>query len=189
MATTVWTRASNAVGTYLYRLGGAAVLDAGMYESLEADHTVTRQALTTIVLAALAAGTGAGQIFGDRVTSFAAIAILAALAWAAWAMLIQQIGTRLLPGPETSATWGQLLRTTGFAAAPGLLQVFAAFPGARKPIFAVTTAWMFAAMVTGVRHALDYRSTGRAIAVCALSAALIVAIAVLIGVMATSTVS
>jgi hypothetical protein len=189
MPTTAWSRASNAIGTYLYRLGGAAVFDAGMYESLEADHAVTRQALTTILLASIAAGSGAGVIFGDRLTTFAAIAILAALAWAAWAMLIQQIGTRVLREPATSATWGQLLRTTGFAAAPGLLQVFASFPGARKPIFAVTTIWMFAAMVTGVRHALDYRSTLRAIAVCALSAALIVAVAVLIGVMATSTVS
>lgn len=187
--TTVWSRLSTAIGVYAYRLGGAAVLDAGMYESLEADHAVTRQALLTVVLASIAAGIGAGQFYGDRLITFAVVACTAVVTWAAWAMLAQQIGTRLLSAPRTSATWGELLRTTGFAAAPGFLQVFAVFPGARTPIFAATGLWMFAAMVVGVRHALDYRSTARALAVCALAVALSAALAFVFSLLATTAVA
>lgn len=75
------------------------------------------------------------------------------------------LGTRLLPEAETQASLGQLLRTTGFAAAPGLLQVFAVLPGMAIPVFAGTTVWMFTAIVIGVRHAFGYRSTWRALAV------------------------
>ncbi|MGQ0735465.1 MAG: hypothetical protein ACT4QD_17650 [Acidobacteriota bacterium] len=62
---------------------------------------------------------------------------------------------------------------TGFAAAPGLLQVFAAFPMMTTPVLALCWAWMPAAMVTGVRHALDDEHTSRALAVCGVAALLI----------------
>jgi hypothetical protein len=187
--TTVWNRVSTAVGVYLYRLGGAAVLDAGMYESLEADHSVTRQALLTVVLSSVAAGIGAGTLYGDRLATFTLVAGIAVATWAAWSMLTLQIGTRLLAAPRTEATWGQLLRTTGFAAVPGFLQVFAVFPGARIPIFAATGLWMFTAMVVAVRHALDYRSTGRALVVCAIAAAISAALAFGFGLVAGTAVS
>ena len=35
-------------------------------------------------------------------------------------------------------------------------------------VFLVSTLWMMVAMVVAVRQALDYRGTGRAIAVCAI---------------------
>lgn len=187
--TSVWSRFSNGVGVYLYRVGGAAVLDAGMYESLEADHSVTGQALVTVVLSSLAAGIGAGEFYGDRFTTVVVVTGLAVITWAAWAMLALQIGTRLLAAPRTEATWGQLLRTTGFAAGPGMLQVFAVFAGARAPIFAATGLWMFVAMVIGVRHALDYRSTPRALAVCALAAAFSAALAFAFSMLAVTAVS
>ena len=159
------------MGLFFYRLIGAAMLDAGMYEGIEADTRTTSQAFAAVLLSSLAAGVGASDWFGARVTSFAIVSGIAVLTWAAWAMLIHQIGTRLLPGPETEADWGQLLRTTGFAAAPGLLQVFGVVSQARGVVFGVTTAWMFAAMVVGVKHALDYQSTARAIVVCGIGLA------------------
>jgi hypothetical protein len=134
-------------------------------------------------------GPMAQDFYGDRLITFAVVACTAVVTWAAWAMLAQQIGTRLLSAPRTSATWGELLRTTGFAAAPGFLQVFAVFPGARTPIFAATGLWMFAAMVVGVRHALDYRSTARALAVCALAVALSAALAFVFSLLATTAVA
>jgi hypothetical protein len=82
-----------------------------------------------------------------------------------------------MPEPQTDVTLGQLLRTLGFAAAPGLLQVFAIFPRMTNLVFFTTTVWMFAAMVIAVRHALDYRHTGRALAVCGIAAGLAAALA------------
>lgn len=177
------------MGLFAYRLFGAAVLDAGMYENIEADRTTTVQALAAVVLSSLAAGVGAGDLFGNRLTTCLAVSVIAVLTWAAWAMLVFQIGTRILPEPETDTTWSEVLRTTGFAAAPGFIQVFAIFPGARLPVFAVSAVWMFAAMVVGLRHALDYRSTRRAIAVCALGAGLAIALAFSVGLWLDSTVS
>lgn len=166
---------------YFYRLMTAAMLDGGGYENVEANPRLTAQAAATVLLSSLAAGVGAGGIYGLHPLTFAATSALALVAWVAWAMLAFQIGTRVLPGPATDATLGQLLRTTGFAAAPGVLQVFALLPGMAVPVFSVTIAWMFAAMVVAVRHALDYQLTRQALAVCALAAGLCVLVAVVVG--------
>jgi hypothetical protein len=160
------------MGLFAYRLLGAATLDAGMYESIEADRQTTMQALSAVVLASLAAGIGAGDWLGTRVATLAAVTALGIITWSAWAMLVFQLGTRVIPDADTRADWGQLLRTTGFAAAPGLLLVFGLIPRGRATVFAIVGGWMFAAMVCGVKHALDYRTAGRALAVCFLAAAM-----------------
>lgn len=165
------------MGLFAYRLLGAAMLDGGMYEGIEADRKTTTQALAAVLLTSLAAGIGAGEWLGARVVTLAAVTALAVITWAAWAMLVFQLGTRLLPDTDTRADWGQLLRTTGFASAPGLLLVFGLIPNGRAAVFTVAGIWMFAAMVFGVKHALDYRHLARALAVCGLAAAVSLALA------------
>jgi Yip1-like protein len=162
---------------FLYRLSGAAVFDSGIYESIEADPQATKQAVAVVLLSAVASGIGAGGLVGPHPLVLAAISALALVTWLAWGMLMFQIGTRLLPEPQTSATLGQLLRTTGFAASPGLLQVFAILPGMAIPVFVGVWLWMIGAMIVGVRHALDYESTGRAVAVCVVAVALALVLA------------
>lgn len=174
---------------FFYRVMGAAVLDGGSYEGVEADAHVTGQAAAVVLLSSLAAGIGAGGIYGVHPGVIVGAGALALVTWLAWAMLAFQIGTRVLPEPQTSATLGQLLRTTGFAAAPGLLQVFAVLPAMTVPVFVVTTSWMFAAMVVGVRHALDYESTARALAVCAVAAGLSIGLAAVASLLWSPTVS
>jgi hypothetical protein len=73
-----------------------------------------------------------------------------------------------LPEPSTHADVGEVLRTTGFSASPGVLRIFAAIPGLGIPIFIGVTIWMLCTFVVAVRQALDYGSTGRALAVCVL---------------------
>jgi hypothetical protein len=120
---------------------------------------------------------------------FAVVSALALITWYAWAVLMHQIGTHVLPEPQTRATLGELLRTVGFAASPGLIQIFAAFPLVTVPVFAASIAWMFAAMVVGVRHALDYSNSWRALAVCGIAFAIAFALAAIIGVVFGPTVS
>jgi predicted MFS family arabinose efflux permease len=55
-------------------------------------------------------------------------------------------------------------------------------PAVRVPVFSVTAVWMLAAMVVAVRHALDYESTGRAVAVCVLGWTLAIAMAIVLGI-------
>ena len=166
---------------YLYRLIGAAMLDRGMYEGIEADTRATRQAALTVLLASVAAGLGAGGVWTPEPSRFALVSVTALITWLAWAMMTFQIGTWVLPGRQTASSFGELLRTIGFAAAPGLFQVFAALPGMAVPVFVATAVWMFVAMVVGVRHALDYPRTGRALAVCGLAAGLVLAFVLIFG--------
>jgi hypothetical protein len=165
---------------YLYRLIGAVTLDASTYEGIEGDRSAIWQAAVTVLLSSLATGIGATAWFHLTAGTVLALAVVALATWIAWATLVFQIGSRVLPSPATDTTLGELLRTTGFSAAPGLLQMLALLPSIAGPIFALTTVWMFAAMVIAIRHALDYSSTARAIAVCGLAAGLCVVTAALI---------
>ena len=167
-----------ATNTFLQRLVGAASLDSAIYEEVEADRGATGQALTVIVLSSLAAGVGSRGLGGATAANAAFIGIVALMAWGAWALLTLQIGSHILPESGTSVDMGELLRTTGFAATPGILRVFGILPGVTIPVFVITAVWMLAAMVVAIRQALDYRSTGRAIAVCVLGWILAIAFAV-----------
>ena len=169
--------------TFLQRLLGAAALDAAIYEEVEADQTATIQACGVVLLMSLAAGIGARGLGGHTLGNVAFVSVVALLVWATWALVTFEIGTRLMPGPDTRSDVGELLRTIGFSTTPGLLLVLGVLPGLTVPVFAVAWALMLAAMIVAVRQALDYRSTGRAIAVCVLGWALALGIAVVLGVL------
>lgn len=180
------TTASN---SFTQRLIGALALDSTIYEEVEADRTATGQALAVVVMSSLAAGIGSRGLVGTSVAGIAFISMVALIAWAAWALVVFQIGGRLLPEPQTRVDVGQLLRTIGFAASPGLLRILGVMSAATIPVFAITALWMLAAMVVGVRQALDYRSTARAILVCGLGWTLAVILAVVLGLFFGPTVS
>jgi hypothetical protein len=166
---------------FVMRLIGAMALDPVTYEEVEADRSATGQALLVVVLSSVGAGVGARGLGSGSVQSIVFISALSLMAWASWALLTYQIGVRLLPEADTKADVGELLRTIGFSAAPGMLRIFGIVPGAAVPAFAITAIWMLAAMIVAVRQALDYKSTVRAIAVCGLGWALALAIAVGLG--------
>ena len=96
------------------------------------------------------------------------MSVVALLGWAAWSLLTFEVGARILPGARTHSDVGELLRTLGFAAAPGSIAFFSLVPGLAMPILIFSRTWMLLAMVVAVRQALDYTSTWRAVAVCAL---------------------
>ena len=157
------------------------MLDPATYEEIEADRSATRQAVAVVLLSSVSAGLGAR---GGRPGLLAAVffSAVALMAWAAWSLVTYEIGVRILPQPNTRADVGELLRTIGFATAPGLLRVFGLIPGLSVPIFAISAVWMLAAMIVAVRQALDYTNTARAIAVCVLGWLLALTIAAGIGV-------
>ena len=178
-----------ALGTLVYRAMGAAVLDASMYEGIEADPKATRQALVVVLLASVAAGIGASGWAGPEWPVLVSFGVLALLTWVGWAVLILHVGGRYFREPQTEVDLGELLRTVGFAASPGLLQAAAIVPFLTVPVFAVSWLWMLAAMIVAVQHALDLQSTTRAIAVCAVALALAVMLAVLLGLTFSRTVA
>ena len=146
------------------RMIRAAKLDAQLYEEVEADQGAMGQAMTVVIMAAVAAGIGN---FGSGGLAGIAVGTLGALGgWYLWAYLTYFIGTRFLAEPETSADHGELLRTIGFSSAPGLIRVVGVIPGLTEIVFSVASIWMLIAMVIAVRQALDYTSTWRAVGVC-----------------------
>jgi mono/diheme cytochrome c family protein len=180
------------VAKFLFRIAGAATLDPRTYEDVEADQTATPQALAVIVLASFAAGIGASG-WRSEVASVLALSAFAAamalLAWACWALVTFEIGTRLLAQSQTRADVGELLRTLGFSAAPGLFLIFGAFPGLTTRVFALTLIWMLATMVVALRQALDYTSLLRALAVCSLGWLLALAFILVFGLLSSPALS
>jgi hypothetical protein len=169
------------MASFTDRIVGAASLNPRTYEEVEADKSSMGQAMTVVVLSSIAAGLGTG----GGILGVIAGAIMALVAWFIWAFVTYVIGTKLLPQPQTQADIGQLLRTTGFAASPGLLRILTIIPGLGSIIGFVISVWMLATMVVAVRQALDYTSTLRAVGVCVIGWLLLVLVtAVLMGMVA-----
>lgn len=177
--------------TFWRRVFGAALFDAATYEEVEADATATPQALAVVVLSSLAAGIGAqgANAAGSPLAFFAMTSALALMAWAAFALVTFQIGARLLATPDTRGDVGELLRTLGFAASPGLVQVLGVVPGLTVPIFAVAVVWTLAATILAIKQALDFQTTARAVAVCVFAWALSLTVALAIGLLFGPTLS
>jgi len=153
------------------RMTRAAKLDVNLYEEVEADTTANGQAFLAVVLVSLATGIGAGiaglAIKGGLWFVWGLLTGLVAsiLGWLAWSFFAYILGTRVFKGPETSATWGELLRTIGFSNSPGVFRLFSFIPFLGGIISFVASIWALIAGVIAVRQALDF-STGRAIATC-----------------------
>ncbi len=145
------------------RMIRATKLDAELYEEVEADQGAMAQAMTVVILSALAAGIGSANV---GLLGMVSSMIAALIGWYVWAFLTYFIGTRFLAEPQTRADHRELLRTIGFSSAPGLIRVLGIIPGLGTLLFLVADIWMLVAMVIAVRQALDYTSTGRAIGVC-----------------------
>jgi len=181
------TTAKRIIGTLPYRALGAASLDRAVFEGIEHDSAATRQALLMVVASSLAAGFGASGWNGPHPATLIAVTLLALVSWFAWALLILQIGGRYLAAAETQVSLAELLRTTGFAASPGLLQVFGWIPGTTTAVFVLSWVWMLVAMTIAVQQALDFPSYRRALAVCGLALAAVLALAFVIAVLFSST--
>jgi hypothetical protein len=165
------------------RVAGVVRLDAATFEDIEHDTSSTSQAAA--VLAVASAASSLGLFSAGGVSLILAGIAMAMLGWFAGGGLIWLVGTRLLPGRRTHADLGQVLRVLGYAQVPRLLLIVAFIPGVGPAVtaafFAVALVWTLAAMIVGVRQALDYQSLVHAGLVCVLALALMVALLWLAG--------
>ncbi|MBN1423530.1 hypothetical protein JXA88_03135 [Candidatus Fermentibacteria bacterium] len=149
---------------FVSRMWRAAKLDPVLYEEVEADKTLMSQALGVVLLAGLAAGiSGMGRAgLGGLISG----TLWGILAWLVGSLVMYYVGTRWFADEETKADFGELLRTLGFAASPGVFRILGVIPSLRWIVFWVTSLWMIATTVIAVRQALDYSTTSRAVIVC-----------------------
>ena len=164
---------------YFQRLKKAIFLDVAFYEEVEKDKKFTDQAMMTVALVSI--------VQGLMIAGFAPIALVqgilgSLIRFLIWAFFIAFVGTRILPEPETESNTGELIRTLGFAYAPGLLVVLKIVPIISAFVDPVVTILQLAAMTIAVRQALDFNSTVRAVGVCIVAFILmIVALTLFIG--------
>jgi hypothetical protein len=151
------------MASFVDRMIGAATLNIQTYEEVEADVSATGQAMAVVLLSSIAHGIGN---IGHGGFGLMRATIFALVGWVVWASLAYIIGTKLMPEPQTRSSVGELLRTTGFSASPGVLAVLGIIPVLGRIILFVITIWMLVTMVIAVRQALDYQSMGRAVVVC-----------------------
>ena len=146
------------------RMLRAAKLEAGLYEEVEADKGATVEALGAVLFSSLAAGIGISSTGGG--SGFIAGTLGALAGWAVWAFLTFFLGAKIFPEAQTKADIGELLRTIGFAHSPRLILLFGCLhPTLAGFLMLLSFVWTACAMVIAVRQALDYQSTGRAVAV------------------------
>jgi hypothetical protein len=153
---------------------GAAMLDVATYEEVEADVNATGQAAVVVAIVAVASAIGAvGQggagVIGQLVSAL--------LGWVVWAGITYLVGDKLLGG---TASWGELLRTLGFAQSPGVLYALAFVPLLGWLVRAVVGIWVLVAGIVAIRQALDF-STGKAVLTAILGWCVIVIPAALLG--------
>ncbi|MFL5574917.1 MAG: YIP1 family protein [Gemmatimonadaceae bacterium] len=162
-------------GSITDRMRGAAMLDVATYEEVEADTTATGQAGTVVALAAIcsaigALGMGARGVVGSL---FAQI-----IGWVIWSGVTYFIGTRVFKG---TATWGELLRTIGFAQAPAVLNILGIIPVLGWLVYVVVAIWTLIAGIIAIRQALDF-TTGKAVLTALLGWLAMVIVSAILGV-------
>jgi hypothetical protein len=140
------------------RMIRAARLDTSLYNEVEADVGATNQALTVVVIAAVASAIGAaiGQAIAGRPSGIVGgiIGALVAelLGWAVWSYVMYFVGTRFFRG---TASYGELLRTLGFAYSPGVLLILNFIPVLGGVIALIVGIWRIVTGFIAVREALD----------------------------------
>lgn len=135
---------------------GAARLDVATYEEVEADRDATGQAAVVVAVAAICSAIGS---IGDGTTGMIGGLIAAIIGWLVWSGVTYLIGTMFFGG---TADWGELLRTIGFAHAPGVFSVLGIIPLLGGLVKFAVAIWMLVAGIIAIRQALDV-STGKAV--------------------------
>jgi hypothetical protein len=139
--------------TFTQRFAGTLKLNSTAFEDVELDATSLAQAALVVALSATAMALGT---HGRESPISVAVAIGAGLVgWVLWSWIAFALGPTWLRTSQTEANWGQLLRTTGFATAPGLIALLGLFhPLAGIAVF-TAAIWIIIAFVVAVKQALD----------------------------------
>ena len=132
------------------------MLDIATYEDVEADTTATGQAAVVVAIVAVASAIGGARGGGASIIGGLVAALVG---WLVWSGVTYLIGTKVFGG---TATWGELLRTIGFAQSPGVLLVLGIIPFVGLLVRFAVWIWMLVAGIIAIRQALDF-STGKAV--------------------------
>ena len=161
----------------IQRMIGAALFNAETYEEIEADPGAIGQAVLVVILVTVCGAVGGiiGGLLGDASALKIVLGVIAGLVfgivrWAIWVSVLALVGGMMLRTASTNTSWAEIGRVVGFAYTPGVLSIFSFVPFIGWLFPVVAWFWTLAAVTVAVRQALDFESTGRAIAVVLLAA-------------------
>jgi hypothetical protein len=154
------------VAGFQNRVIGVMRLRPAAFEEIEHDPRATSQAAIVVLVVTIA---GALAVIDLGATVFLGTIVAGLVRWVTGAVVVWVIGTRLLPGRNTEGDFTQVMRTIGFAHAPGIFAALAVLPIVGGLIAVAAGIWTLVAAVIGVRHALDYDDTLRALIVCVIA--------------------
>jgi hypothetical protein len=141
----------------IQRMIGAAMLDASVYEEVEADRGATGQAALVVAITAVCAAIGswghghAQGVIGAVISAF--------IGWFIMAGLTYFVGTKFFGG---TADMGEMLRTIGFSRSPGVLAIVGFIPILGWIVLLAVALWQLVTAVIAIRQALDF-DTGKAV--------------------------
>lgn len=144
------------MASFTERMIGAATLNVATYEEVEHDRTATGQAAGVVLLVAIAGAIGSS---GAGLWATIGAVVSAFVGWYVWSAITLFVGTGLFRG---TADMGEMLRTIGFAQAPGVLNVLGIVPFFGGWVRFAVWLWMLVCAVVAIRQALDF-ATGKAL--------------------------
>jgi Yip1 domain len=166
----------SSTSSFVDRVIGAIRLDPATYEAVEHDTDATWQAAVVVVVAAIFSGVGST---GGRTRDLLGGVVASLVFWALFALFAYLVGAYLLRGPQTSATFGEVLRALGFSYAPSLFAILGLIPGIGFLIVFIAGIWSLIASVIALRQAFEV-STGRAVAIAVVAFLAMVVLLVII---------
>ena len=166
----------------LDRMRRAVMLDASLYEEVEHDQSLNRQALVIVIIVAVASGISAllGGIIGGQVgrafLGALVSVVIGVVNYYIWAYVTQFVGTRFFGG---TADVGEMLRVLGYAHTPQLLGLLGFIPCVGWLISLAALVLSLIAAVIAIREALDF-DTGKAVITAIIGWVIIVIINVVV---------
>lgn len=144
------------------RIKGALLLDEETFEEIEHDESANGQAAVVVVASAIlaAAGVSIGSNLlqtslpesASVIVNFLIVAVWAIVGWLIWSAVTYIIGTKIFDG---EATYGEMLRVTGFGFAPAAFMILSAIPCIGFAISLLVMVWSLGAVFVAVRSGLD----------------------------------
>ena len=151
------------------RMIGAAMLDVSVYEEVEHDTSATGQAAAVVAIVALCSAIGH---INQGILPIVLGVCMAFVTWLIWAALTYVIGTKVFGG---TADIGEMLRTLGFAQAPGVLLIISFIPILGALVAIAVWIWTLVTGVVAIRQALDF-DTGKAVLTAFIALAVVIAV-------------
>jgi hypothetical protein len=139
---------------FIDRIIGVAKLEQPVYEGIKRDPTALNQAVLVVVLSALATNVWVA-IFAPRgLTSAIGGVVLALVAWLLFTGLTWWLGKTWFAPRWLPPDFMQLLRLTGFATAPNILNVFGFVPLIGWLVLMIASIWSLITAYMAIRVGL-----------------------------------